>query len=121
VGTRLSIERPAKVYSSLFKICANEIAHISGASIQLPYPTIRPHGRPGKGNDKGKVEGLVGTPRLNFMVPILNHPSYADLNAYLEKRCRQRPVSLVSQPEALKENQEYTTKIPKRSNKSPFF
>ena len=27
-------------------------------------------GRPGKGNDKGKVEGLVGYARRNFMVPI---------------------------------------------------
>ena len=25
---------------------------------------------PGKGNDKGKVEGLVGYARRNFMVPI---------------------------------------------------
>ena len=27
------------------------------------------YGRPGKGNDKGKVEGLVGYGRRNFMVP----------------------------------------------------
>jgi len=27
-------------------------------------------GRPGKGNDKGKVEGLVGYARRNFLVPI---------------------------------------------------
>jgi len=27
-------------------------------------------GRPAKGNDKGKVEGLVGYSRRNFMVPI---------------------------------------------------
>jgi transposase len=27
-------------------------------------------GRSGKGNDKGKVEGLVGYTRCNFMVPI---------------------------------------------------
>ena len=30
-------------------------------------------GRPGKGNDKGKVEGLVGYARRNFLVPI---PTY---------------------------------------------
>ena len=29
------------------------------------------YGRPGKGNDKGKVEGLVGFARRNFMVPPL--------------------------------------------------
>jgi len=28
-------------------------------------------GRPGKGNDKGKVEGLVDYSRSNFMVPPL--------------------------------------------------
>jgi transposase len=27
-------------------------------------------GRSGKGNDQGKVEGLVGYARCNFMVPI---------------------------------------------------
>jgi transposase len=27
-------------------------------------------GRPGKGNDKGKVEGLVGYARRNYLVPI---------------------------------------------------
>ena len=31
------------------------------------------YGRPGKGNDKGKVEGLVGYGRRNFMVPPLMH------------------------------------------------
>ena len=33
------------------------------------------YGRPGKGNDKGAVEGLVGYGRRNFMVPI---PSFPD-------------------------------------------
>ena len=33
-------------------------------------------GRPGKGNDKGKVEGLVGYVRRNFLVPI---PSFEEL------------------------------------------
>ena len=33
------------------------------------------YGRPGKGNDKGKVEGLVGYARRNFMVPPLMHAS----------------------------------------------
>lgn len=32
-------------------------------------------GRPGKGNDKGKVEGLVGYARRNFLVPIPSYPS----------------------------------------------
>ena len=34
-------------------------------------------GRPGKGNDKGKVEGLVGYARHNFLVPIPSFDSGA--------------------------------------------
>ena len=41
-----------------------------------PFPELQSHylfaekfGRPGKGNDKGKVENLVGYARRNFMVP----------------------------------------------------
>ena len=47
-------------------------------------------GRPGKGNDKGKVEGLVGYARRNFMVPIPHAASFAEFNAYLLERCRRR-------------------------------
>lgn len=47
-------------------------------------------GRPGKGNDKGKIEGLVKYARSNFMTPIPQAASYDDLNAMLEERCRQR-------------------------------
>ena len=47
-------------------------------------------GRPGKGNDKGKVEGLVGYVRRNFLVPIPSFESYEALNAYLEERCLER-------------------------------
>ena len=47
-------------------------------------------GRPGKGNDKGKVEGLVGYVRRNFLVPVPSFESFAALNAYLERRCLER-------------------------------
>ena len=40
-------------------------------------------GRPGKGNDKGKVEGLVKYARANFMTPILVAASYEVFNAQL--------------------------------------
>ena len=46
-------------------------------------------GRPGKGNDKGKVEGLVGL-RRNFLVPVPSFESFDALNAYLERRCLER-------------------------------
>jgi len=47
-------------------------------------------GRPGKGNDKGKVEGLVGYARRNFLVPIPRSGSFDSLNKQLEEQCRQR-------------------------------
>jgi len=47
-------------------------------------------GRPGKGNDKGKVEGLVGYARRTFLVPIPSFDSFEDLNVYLEAQCRKR-------------------------------
>jgi len=47
-------------------------------------------GRPGKGNDKGKVEGLVKFSRSNFMVPIPQAASFEELNATLEERCGAR-------------------------------
>ena len=40
-------------------------------------------GRPGKGNDKGKVEGMVGYTRRNFMVPKPRFVNFDDLNAHL--------------------------------------
>jgi len=47
-------------------------------------------GRPGKGNDKGKVEGLIGYARRNFLVPKPHEKSFEALNAWLEERCRRR-------------------------------
>ena len=47
-------------------------------------------GRPGKGNDKGKVEGLVGYVRRNFLAPVPSYPSFDALNSYLEERCLER-------------------------------
>ena len=47
-------------------------------------------GRPGKGNDKGNVEGLVGYARRNFMVPVPRVASWEELNAHLLEECRKR-------------------------------
>ena len=47
-------------------------------------------GRPGKGNDKGKVEGLVGYARRNFLVPIPTYRSFDELNAHLKEKCKER-------------------------------
>ena len=47
-------------------------------------------GRPGKGNDKGKVEGMVGYVRRNFLAPVPSFDSFEALNAHLEQRCLER-------------------------------
>lgn len=44
-------------------------------------------GRPGKGNDKGKVEGLVKNGRRRFLTPVPEAASFDELNARLEAYC----------------------------------
>ena len=50
-------------------------------------------GRPGKGNDKGKVEGLVGFIRRNFLVPVPRVESIEALNDALAEQCRRRQAA----------------------------
>lgn len=60
------------------------------SELQSYYLFADKFGRPAKGNDKGKVEGLVGYARRNFMVPIPRMSSWEELNAHLEGECRKR-------------------------------
>jgi transposase len=60
------------------------------SELQSHYLFADRFGRPGKGNDKGKVEGLVGYARRNFLVPIPQVTSFAELNARLLEDCRRR-------------------------------
>jgi hypothetical protein len=60
------------------------------SELQSHYLFADRFGRPGKGNDKGKVEGLVGYVRRNFLVPAPRFSSWAALNAHLENSCRKR-------------------------------
>ncbi len=53
------------------------------------------YGRPGKGNDKGKVEGLVGYARRNFMVPMPCFADWDSFNDYLEEQCRKRQADIL--------------------------
>jgi transposase len=60
------------------------------AELQSHYLFQDRFGRPAKGNDKGKVEGLVGFARRNFMVPVPAFESFEALNAHLAECCRKR-------------------------------
>jgi len=60
------------------------------SELQSHYLFADKFGRPAKGNDKGKVEGLVGYARRNFMVPIPRFASWEAFNEHLEQQCRKR-------------------------------
>ncbi len=58
--------------------------------LQSHYLFAEKFGRPGKGNDKGKVEGLVGYARRNFMVPRPRFATWEEFNAHLLHQCQKR-------------------------------
>jgi hypothetical protein len=60
------------------------------SELQSHYLFADRFGRPGKGNDKGKVEGLVGLIRRNYLVPLPHAASFAALNEQLLADCRRR-------------------------------
>jgi len=62
----------------------------SFSELESHYLFAEKFGRPARGNDKGKVENLVGTARRNFMVPIPRAGSWEELNAQLAADCRAR-------------------------------
>ena len=60
------------------------------SGLQSHYLFAAKFGRPGKGNDKGNVEGLVGYARRNFLVPVPRTASWEELNTQLLEECRKR-------------------------------
>lgn len=60
------------------------------AELQSHYLFEDRFGRPGKGNDKGKVEGLVGYVRRHFMTPLPVADDFAALNARFLDACVKR-------------------------------
>jgi transposase len=58
--------------------------------LQSHYLFAEKFGRPGKGNDKGKVEGLVGYARRNFMVPVPRYATWEEFNAHLLVQSQKR-------------------------------
>lgn len=82
------------------------VARITGAGERVPtraFTGLKSHflfesrfGRPGKGNDKGKVEGLVKYARRNFMTPIPEARSFDEFNARLAQQCLERQADRVA-------------------------
>jgi transposase len=65
------------------------------AELQSHYLFEDRFGRPGKGNDKGKVEGLVGYVRRNFMTPLPVAKSFDVFNARLVDACTKRRQAIL--------------------------
>ena len=65
------------------------------AELQSHYLFEDRFGRPGKGNDKGKVEGLVGFVRRNFMTPLPVAESFDAFNARLLDACTKRRQAIL--------------------------
>ena len=63
---------------------------ITFSELQSHYLFEDRFGRPGKGNDKGNVEGVIGFGRRNFLVPMPRFESFEALNAWLEEQCLKR-------------------------------
>ncbi len=77
---------------------------IAFSELQSHYLFEDRFGRPGKGNDKGNVEGVIGFGRRNFLVPMPRFESFEALNAWLEEQClRRQDAVLRGHPETIGE------------------
>ena len=65
------------------------------STLQSHYLFKDRFGRPGKGNDKGNVEGMVGFARRNYMVPIPSAHDIDALNAMLLEHCQARQAAIL--------------------------
>jgi transposase len=65
------------------------------SELQSHYLFADRFGRPGKGNDKGKVEGLVGYVRRNFMTPLPVVDCFDALNARFLDACIKRRQAIL--------------------------
>ena len=63
---------------------------ITFSELQSHYLFEDRFGRPGKGNDKGTVEGVIGFGRRTFLVPMPRFESFEALNTWLEEQCLKR-------------------------------
>ena len=65
------------------------------SALQSHYLFTDRFGRPAKGSDKGKVEGMVGFARRTFMVPVPDARDIDELNELLLERCLERQMAVL--------------------------
>jgi transposase len=68
------------------------------SELQSHYVFADRFGRPGKGNDKGKVEGLIGWVRRNLLVPVPRAASFTALNEQLLEGCAGSGIACAATP-----------------------
>src|SRR5680860_394534 len=80
------------------------------SELQSHYLFEDKFGRPGKGNDKGNVEGMVGYSRRHFMVPLPIANDFDALNAKLLNGCiKRQQAKLRGQTETIVERMKRDT------------
>lgn len=90
------------LYDNSKRLVARIDRRTRARTLTQPFSRLQSHylfdtrfGRPGRGNDKGKVEGLVGYARRNFMVPMPRVVSLDELNVQLRAACDQHGLKLL--------------------------
>jgi hypothetical protein len=73
-GELVVLAQEGRQLESLQMMGGQHLGHVghdvaSASELQSHYLFADRFGRPGKGNDKGKVEGLIGLARRNYLVP----------------------------------------------------
>ena len=87
---------PHQVWYDNLKVAVLKILKGRNRQEQEAFVSLRSHYlfeahfcNPAAGWEKGGVEGRVGYGRRNWLVPLMEFPSWEALNAYLAEQCRQ--------------------------------
>lgn len=88
--THFGMVPQSMLYDNSKRLVASIDRRTKARTLTQPFSRLQSHylfdtrfGRPARGNDKGKVEGLVGYARRNFMVPMPRVASLDELNSKL--------------------------------------
>ena len=88
VPKRVTFDNPKTLVKRVFRGHLRE-EHPEFIALRSHYLFESHFCNPGKGNEKGHVEGLVGCVRRNALVPIPEFSGFSALNAHLEKWCEE--------------------------------